>query len=264
MDDLENLDTVATNQTAKPQRINEGPGWVYVLQIEDMPNWYKIGETSRSPEERMGELERETGCPGGLRVTQAWYSNKRQRLEREVHHRLQSFRRPHKEWFVIEDSYELLRAFRHSVRPGDRVHLTEHQILELESRARSAAEEKARITEDKLLEAEKAKREAHQFLGLESRARSAAEEKARITENKLLEAEKAKREAMATMTRLEDTNLKLQHEIAHLKQKYTTTQAPQEPEQVSAPVVEPTKLPGGFHWALACIYVPVLVIWLAT
>jgi hypothetical protein len=229
MDGLESFDSVAINQIVKPQRLNEGPGWVYVLQIEDMPNWYKIGETSRSPEERMGELERETGCPGGLHVIHSWYSNKRQRLEREVHHRLQSFRRPHKEWFVIEDSYELLQAFRDSARPSDRVHLAEHQILELESRARAAAEEKSRITE-----------------------------------NKLLDAEEAKREAMATMTRLEDTNLELKHEIADLKQKYATAQAPQEEEQVSTPVVEPTKLPGGFHWALACIYVPVLLIWLAT
>ena len=231
---------------AMAKQSDDGPGWVYVLQIKDLPNWYKIGETNRSPEERMGELERETGCPGGLQVAYAWYSSKRQRLEREVHQRLKDFRRPRKEWFVIEDSCALLEAFRASTRASDRVHLTESQIKALEERA-------IKDSEDKRTCIERSKRQT------EAENRKLRDEICKL-QSKVGKIEESKRQTETENRELRDRICKLQDQIG--SPQVPSGASSEEPSVVTE--VEPTYPIDRSEksWiVLGCFLLPLIIIW---
>lgn len=77
-------------------------GSVYVLENESMPDFYKIGWTDRSPEERAKELSG-TGLPTPYRVAYSKSTNLTGEVEKEIHNKLDKFRhRSNREFFKVE------------------------------------------------------------------------------------------------------------------------------------------------------------------
>ena len=74
-------------------------GSIYVLETEAMPNFYKVGWTERSPEERAKELSG-TGLPTPYRVIYSQSTNLTGEVEKEIHKKLDEFRhRSNREFF---------------------------------------------------------------------------------------------------------------------------------------------------------------------
>ena len=77
-------------------------GSVYVLENDSMPDFYKIGWTDRSPEERAKELSG-TGVPTPYRVAYSKSTNLTAEVEKEIHNKLDKFRpRSNREFFKID------------------------------------------------------------------------------------------------------------------------------------------------------------------
>lgn len=76
-------------------------GWVYILSNECMPDIYKIGMTTNSPEARAKELSSATGVPIPFKVEATFHCDDPARSEREIHEALHEFR--------VNDSREFFR-----------------------------------------------------------------------------------------------------------------------------------------------------------
>ena len=66
-------------------------GFVYVLSHELMPNIYKVGFTSRSPDERAAELSYKSGLPKSYKVEKYWRTNDPYIVEQRIHNALAEF-----------------------------------------------------------------------------------------------------------------------------------------------------------------------------
>ena len=67
-------------------------GYVYILENDSMPGLVKIGNTARSTHERAKKLSNATGVPTPFKVVFELSSDKYERLEREVHSKLDRYR----------------------------------------------------------------------------------------------------------------------------------------------------------------------------
>ncbi len=76
-------------------------GYLYILSNASMPGLYKIGCTSRSPEERRRELSKATGIPIDFEIEYEIYSTNMEAVEKEVHLKLASYRIG-KEFFKVQ------------------------------------------------------------------------------------------------------------------------------------------------------------------
>jgi hypothetical protein len=77
------------------------PGWVYILSNVAMPGLLKVGQTTRSPEERALELAT-TGVPTPFEVEVAWPVDDVREAERQAHAALDRFRvSDSREWFRV-------------------------------------------------------------------------------------------------------------------------------------------------------------------
>jgi hypothetical protein len=77
------------------------PGWVYILSNVAMPGLLKVGQTTRSPEERALELAT-TGVPTPFEVEVAWPVDDVREAERQAHEALAKFRvSESREWFRV-------------------------------------------------------------------------------------------------------------------------------------------------------------------
>ena len=67
-------------------------GYVYVLKNKAMPGLIKIGQTTRTPEERARELSSETGVPSPFEVVYELECEQYEELEKKVHGKLNRYR----------------------------------------------------------------------------------------------------------------------------------------------------------------------------
>lgn len=67
-------------------------GWIYVMSNKSMPNIYKIGMTTTTPERRAKELYSSSGVPTPFKVELAYYSHSPREDESRVHRILSEFR----------------------------------------------------------------------------------------------------------------------------------------------------------------------------
>jgi hypothetical protein len=77
-------------------------GYVYVLSNPSMFGLLKIGYTERTVEERVNELNRETGVPSDFIIECYFSSNRPQQMEARIHRRLSEYRLQNKEFFNID------------------------------------------------------------------------------------------------------------------------------------------------------------------
>ena len=87
-------------------------GYVYILSNPSLPGLVKIGQTSRSPEERARELSKNTSIPENFVVEFEIYTDDRVELEKDAHRQLSSYRvNTRREFFrvEIEKAAQLLR-----------------------------------------------------------------------------------------------------------------------------------------------------------
>lgn len=86
-------------------------GWVYILMNEYMPDVYKVGMTTLSPEERAAQISQGTGIPFPFEVHSAYYSDNPKVHEAEIHGYLSEYRiSNNREFFhcsieIIEDAF---------------------------------------------------------------------------------------------------------------------------------------------------------------
>ena len=71
--------------TTYSNREGEGDSWVYILYNPSMPNYLKIGSTSKTPELRAKELSRGTAIPTDFEVVYAFYCFNALACEIEIH-----------------------------------------------------------------------------------------------------------------------------------------------------------------------------------
>ncbi|MDP8207114.1 MAG: GIY-YIG nuclease family protein [Candidatus Electryonea clarkiae] len=76
-------------------------GYVYILKNESMPGLLKIGITTRSPEQRIGELSSATGVPTPFQMAYCVFVSNHKQVEKLVHEQLSSFRKEGKEFFEV-------------------------------------------------------------------------------------------------------------------------------------------------------------------
>jgi hypothetical protein len=87
-------------------------GYVYILSNPSLPGLVKIGQISRSPEERARELSKNTSIPENFVVEFEIYTSDRVELEKDAHRQLSSYRvNARREFFrvEIEKAAQLLR-----------------------------------------------------------------------------------------------------------------------------------------------------------
>ncbi len=87
-------------------------GCVYILVNEAMPGLVKIGQTSRTAEERAGELLPPTGVPCPFEVACALYCEQYKKLETDIHKKLNAYRvNTKKEFFryPVNDAIRVLK-----------------------------------------------------------------------------------------------------------------------------------------------------------
>lgn len=65
--------------------LGEGRFYIYILSNPSMPNMFKIGYTSKKPEERAKQISRSTGVPTPYKVEWAFKCHDGDLLEKEVH-----------------------------------------------------------------------------------------------------------------------------------------------------------------------------------
>ena len=76
-------------------------GFVYVFSNELMPGIYKIGFTSRTPEERATEMSYQIGLPSPFVVEKYWRTNDPYIVEQRIHEGLEQYRKPG-EYFQVD------------------------------------------------------------------------------------------------------------------------------------------------------------------
>ena len=78
-------------------------GYVYILSNPSLPGLVKIGQTSRSPEERARELSKNTSIPENFVVEFEIYTSNRVELEKDAHRQLSNYRvNTRREFFRVE------------------------------------------------------------------------------------------------------------------------------------------------------------------
>jgi len=92
---------------------NKGDGdqWVYVLSNPSTPGLLKIGYTKQTPEERCKQISSATGVALPYKVEWAYKCFNGETVERQVHHKLKSYRvNNNKEFFQInlEEAKEVI------------------------------------------------------------------------------------------------------------------------------------------------------------
>jgi hypothetical protein len=77
--------------------------WVYILSNPSLPNIFKIGYTTNSPEERAKQISSSTGVVLPYKVEYAFRCWSGEKLEHEIHKYLDSYRvNNQREFFQIE------------------------------------------------------------------------------------------------------------------------------------------------------------------
>jgi hypothetical protein len=133
-------------------------GYVYVLSNPSMPGLLKIGFTVRYVEERVNELNRETGVPTAFVIECYFTCENPQQDERRIHRRLSGHRLQNKEFFEI-DFNEALRVIKetlnkepHFIQKHREKGLIEQERLKREQKHQQKLElehlEQRRIVED--------------------------------------------------------------------------------------------------------------------
>jgi hypothetical protein len=67
-------------------------GFIYILSNESMPGIYKIGMTTRDPEQRVKELSGSTSIPTSFKLEDAWHTSDMANIEQEIHQHLDYLR----------------------------------------------------------------------------------------------------------------------------------------------------------------------------
>jgi hypothetical protein len=93
--------------------------WVYVLDNPAFPNLIKIGYTDRSPTERIEELSRATSVPEPFTLLFACELDNADRLEKDLHQKLERFRKNKAREFFKTNRAEVLRALQLLIREQD-------------------------------------------------------------------------------------------------------------------------------------------------
>ena len=77
-------------------------GWIYILHCPANPqDWFKIGQTQLTPEERAAQISRDTGVAVPFLVVRSWQVSDCQKAESLIHKALGTYRTsPKKEFFV--------------------------------------------------------------------------------------------------------------------------------------------------------------------
>ena len=90
----------------KPQRVNktESDGYIYLMKNNSMKdNIFKIGKTTKTPDERADDLSRSTGVAEKFEVISYWKSKNISKDESEIFASLENFRySDNREFFQIE------------------------------------------------------------------------------------------------------------------------------------------------------------------
>tara|TARA_B110000967_G_C18877573_1_gene559246 strand:- start:90 stop:614 length:525 start_codon:yes stop_codon:yes gene_type:complete len=94
-------------------------GWLYILGNKSMPDLYKVGQTTRSPEERAKELSGSTGVATPFYVIHSFEVDDVHIAEKEAHTLLSAYRVSNgREFFKLDEELVLdilgLVANRHS------------------------------------------------------------------------------------------------------------------------------------------------------
>jgi ribosomal protein S27AE len=79
-------------------------GFIYLLSNEFMPDLLKIGYCTRTVEERVKELNSQTGVPNPFTVEAYFGSNKPEEDEKNIHKELENYRIQKKEFFKISST----------------------------------------------------------------------------------------------------------------------------------------------------------------
>lgn len=83
-------------------RLGGGEGYVYILQCENQPGILKIGETERTPQERVKEINRATGVIFPYYIVAAYPCKSPRAVEQMVHLELDKYRvNSQKEGFAV-------------------------------------------------------------------------------------------------------------------------------------------------------------------
>ena len=85
-------------------------GWVYVLSNPYMPQIFKIGMTTTSPESRARELSSATGVPAAFKLEAAFYSHSPLDAEKEIHEALDDWRVNESREFFELDLQEIINV----------------------------------------------------------------------------------------------------------------------------------------------------------
>ena len=82
--------------------MGEGDQWVYILSNPSTPGLLKIGYTKQTPEERCRQISSATGVALPYKVEWAYKCFNGETIERQVHHKLKSYRvNNNKEFFQV-------------------------------------------------------------------------------------------------------------------------------------------------------------------
>lgn len=82
--------------------MGEGDQWVYILSNPSTPGLLKIGYTKQTPEERCKQISSATGVALPYKVEWAYKCFNGETIERQVHHKLKSYRvNNNKEFFQV-------------------------------------------------------------------------------------------------------------------------------------------------------------------
>jgi len=83
-------------------RKGDGDSWVYILSNPSIPNQYKIGSTSKTPDIRAKQIAKSTGVPTPFIVEFGFHCFNAETAEREIHKSLKGCRVSRdKEFFKI-------------------------------------------------------------------------------------------------------------------------------------------------------------------
>jgi hypothetical protein len=87
---------------------SENVGHIYILSNPNMPNLFKIGFTTRSPNVRLKEISSATGVPGKFEIIKSWEVRNVADMESAIHKRLDNHR-VDKEFFRFQSPAESIR-----------------------------------------------------------------------------------------------------------------------------------------------------------
>jgi hypothetical protein len=96
-------------------------GWIYVLSTRELPNYFKVGMTARTVEERVREINSATGVLVPFGVRRCWRVMEPSRSEKLVHSALSRYR--------IKDDREFFSVDIREADPVIRTALDEERLL---------------------------------------------------------------------------------------------------------------------------------------